>query len=619
MFERARKMGVAQKTLFAMAFTALAALAMGTATQLPEFVAERLIETDLRAQAHVWERRVLRQIDDAPMFFKEGRTSEATQDALRRIPEATEIFRFSMFSDEGATIWASSDADLKLKIDPNLLRSALLSGDDIYERDLMSSGAVHHLNHDRSLSEANLGDGAKPIGQNNTRSSASTPSGTEMHHIVTITRPVTLEGRFAGAIRFCADITILRETLLNRLQLALTAVIAVALTLMLFVVWVVYKTGRSTVKNLHQRAENECTMMQEQIRLAREVRLLGELNEWLQSSRSLEELFTMVARFMTHILPDCAGSIYVYSNSRDVLDGSVSWNDGYHHDHIHPEDCWGLRRGRTYIHGYSEVDFTCSHTDPHDKQPYFCFPILAHGETVGLMHLRARVGLDIAFFRDGQRLAQMCAEQISMAIANVQMRDQLQDQSIRDPLTGLFNRRHMTETLRRMMGRMPKDRQGLSVVSVDIDHFKKFNDHHGHDAGDMVLRAVGAALEQHCDGDEIACRMGGEEFMLLLPRLPAEEALKRSEDLRAAVENITVRYGEKTLPRVTISVGIAVYPDHGLFPQDVMRVADDARYQAKANDRNQVILANLIEDRLTAAEAGLPSMAAQIRTGFAAQ
>ena len=225
---------------------------------------------------------------------------------------------------------------------------------------------------------------------------------------------------------------------------------------------------------------------------------------------------------------------------------------------------------------------TCGHAEPHDGRSYLCIPVLAHGETVGLMHLRAREGKSVEDFKEGRRLAQMCAEQISLAIANVRMRDQLQDQSIRDPLTGLYNRRHLTDSLRRALSARQRTNAPVAVVAIDVDHFKRFNDNHGHDAGDMVLRAVGTALTQNCDRDEVACRIGGEELMVLLPATGVEEAMAKAEAIRAAVEAVTVRYGEKTLPRVAISLGVAVAPDHGTLPQDLMRVADDALYKAKA-------------------------------------
>ena len=402
--------------------------------------------------------------------------------------------------------------------------------------------------------------------------------------------PIIKDGVFLGAIEFYSDISNLRTLFITRVRLSLALLSSVALLALATVILIVHRTNRRQMRDLHTRAVKERELMGEQLRLAREVRLLGELNEWLQSSRSLDELFDMVARFMTHILPEAEGGVYVYSNSRDVLDGCASWNGGTHKSHIHPEGCWGLRRGRTYEFGASEIDFVCEHAEPHDGRPYFCFPILAHGETVGLLHLRAAEGRE-ACFHKSRKLAQLCAEQISMAIANVRMRDQLHDQSVRDPLTGLFNRRHMTETLRKAISRSQQTGAALSLIAVDVDHFKKFNDTHGHDAGDMVLRAVGAALEQGCDRDEIACRIGGEEFMLILPDNSPDDAMTRAEQLRQSVEAVIVRYGEKALPRITISVGVAHYPAHGTMPQDLMRAADDALYVAKDKGRNQVHVA----------------------------
>ncbi|MDP5217840.1 diguanylate cyclase [Ruegeria sp. 2205SS24-7] len=411
-----------------------------------------------------------------------------------------------------------------------------------------------------------------------------------MRDVAETVTPVTSGGAYLGALEFFTDVTELRKTFLERVQPLMFLISGLVVTSIFMVLLVVYRANRMQLRTLSNRNDKERKLMEDQLRLAREVRLLGELNEWLQSSRSLDELFDMVSRFMTHILPGAEGSVYVYSNSRDVLDGCASWNGGSHKAHIHPEGCWGLRRGRTYEFGASEIDFVCEHAEPHDGRPYFCFPILAHGETVGLLHLRSHEGRGEEF-HSSRKLAQLCAEQISMAIANVRMRDQLHDQSVRDPLTGLFNRRHMTESLRKGISRSQQTGAPLSLIAVDVDHFKKFNDTHGHDAGDMVLRAVGAALEQGCDRDEVACRIGGEEFVLILPDNTPDDAMMRAEQLRQAVEAVSVRYGEKALPRITISVGVAHYPAHGTIPQDLLRAADDALCNAKDKGRNQVQVA----------------------------
>ena len=263
----------------------------------------------------------------------------------------------------------------------------------------------------------------------------------------------------------------------------------------------------------------------------REARLLSDLNDWLQSCNSLGELYQMVAEFLGRLLPGCAGSLYIYSNSRDALESAKAWNGGKITPAMHADDCWGLRRGRPYTFGENEIDFVCAHVDPQTRGGYCCIPILAHGETIGLLHLEfgcegepVDANAHKAAVAEQRRLGLVCAEQISLAIANVKLRDQLRDQSIRDPLTGLFNRRYMLETCRREFSRAARAGESVSILSVDVDHFKKYNDNHGHDAGDMVLRGVGQCLDGLFRNEDVPCRFGGEEFVVILPGADAEAA-----------------------------------------------------------------------------------------------
>ncbi len=335
------------------------------------------------------------------------------------------------------------------------------------------------------------------------------------------------------------------------------------------------------------------TTLVERQKRNRETRLLADLNEWLQSCNSLGELYQMVAEFLGRLLPGCAGSLYIYANSRDVLESAKAWNGGKMMPAMHPDDCWGLRRGRPYTFGENEIDFRCSHVDPSVSGEYCCIPILAHGETIGLLNLE--FGSEDEELRketiaEQRRLGLVCAEQISLAIANVKLRDQLRDQSIRDVLTGLFNRRYMLETCRREFSRAVRAGQNISILSIDVDHFKKYNDNHGHDAGDMVLRAVGDCLENLFRNEDIPCRFGGEEFVVIMPGADGNTALRRAEQLRSKIEDIVVRYLEKNLPRITVSIGVAVFPDAGDNPQVVLKAADEALYRAKEQGRNRVEL-----------------------------
>jgi diguanylate cyclase (GGDEF)-like protein len=547
---------------------AMAAGSLWAIVAAPAPVVDFFLEADIRKESELWRRRVVLHMESPETSFEEGSISPSDAHFLNLLPEASDVYRFRLLKADGEIFWSTRPEEIGEYESRAVFDSIVAKGKTHYIHEALLASEIDGL----ELHVTNAADA-------------------ELHEVAEIYVPFMHNGHFDGAIDFFTDITERRTTFIQRTRLALSFLTGIALLALSVTTMMIFKGNRLRLKQLNDRNESERAILDEQLRLAREVQLLGELNEWLQSSRSLDELFDMVARFMTHILPEAEGSVYVYSNSRDVLDGCASWNGGSHKEHIHPEECWGLRRGRTYEYGSSEIDFVCEHAEPHDGRDYFCFPILAHGETVGLMHLRAS-SENCEGFQTSKKLAQMCAEQISMAIANVQMRDQLHDQSVRDPLTGLFNRRHMNDSLRKLITASQNSGKKLSVVSVDVDHFKKFNDNHGHDAGDMVLRAVGSVLEQACGVDDVACRPGGEEFTLILSGSSQEDVITKAELLRQAVEAIVVRYGEKALPRITISLGVAHYPAHGTMPQDLLRASDDALYDAKAKGRNQVCIAS---------------------------
>lgn len=321
-----------------------------------------------------------------------------------------------------------------------------------------------------------------------------------------------------------------------------------------------------------------------------EANLLAEFNGWLQSTDSLGELFPVVSAFLSQLLPESSGAVYVYANSRDVLEGVCSWNNGQMLANFEPPDCWALRRGRNYFYGENKVDFPCSHIiESHGESlpaKHYCLPIIAHGDTVGLLSIELSGSVDISASIETQKLASFCSEQISLAIANVKLREQLLDQSTRDPLTSLYNRRYFIECIRREICR-DQDKGISSLISLDVDHFKKFNDNFGHDAGDTVLREMSQVLINSFRGTDTPCRYGGEEFAIFMPGASAKIALQRAEELRMAVENNAVLYNGEDL-RTTISCGVATFPDNGTTVQALIKNADRALYAAKDNGRNNV-------------------------------
>jgi diguanylate cyclase (GGDEF)-like protein len=225
---------------------------------------------------------------------------------------------------------------------------------------------------------------------------------------------------------------------------------------------------------------------------------------------------------------------------------------------------------------------------------YACLPLVAQGETLGILHLvngppaADKAGEDR--MQEKFRLAKGFAENIGLAIANLKLRDAMRRMSIRDPLTGLFNRRYAEETLTQEIFRAKRQSTRIAVMMLDIDHFKQFNDSFGHDGGDAVLRELGAYLTDQIRGSDVISRFGGEEFLLLLSPTTLEGARKRAEQIREGVKLLAVRHARKSLGTITISVGMAVFPDHAAEPEALVKAADIALYQAKQAGRDRVVV-----------------------------
>nr|MBF0223496.1 GGDEF domain-containing protein [Desulfobulbaceae bacterium] len=167
--------------------------------------------------------------------------------------------------------------------------------------------------------------------------------------------------------------------------------------------------------------------------------------------------------------------------------------------------------------------------------------------------------------------------------------------SIRDQLTGLFNRRHMEESLKREVSRAKRHESSLAIIMLDVDHFKNINDMYGHMAGDVVLQKIGEFLLEHSRGEDVVCRFGGEEFVLIMPGATKESGEKRANELCVAIrEDVQISYRKTTLPPITVSIGVSVYPDHGKSSDEMIFEADIALYKAKEGGRNRAEVASKI-------------------------
>lgn len=252
-----------------------------------------------------------------------------------------------------------------------------------------------------------------------------------------------------------------------------------------------------------------------------------------------------------------------------------------------PVDCWALRRGRIYVTKTGELQ--CNHAP--EPGMHMCVPMTAQGKTLGLIHLYnpTEAGSEAERALDKQ-LALTVTEQGVLALANVRLRGILEQQSVRDPLTGLFNRRQLEIQLAIDLENARTQQRPLSILFADIDHFKKFNDRFGHSAGDVMLKTVGHYLEKRTAKKGIVARFGGEEFVIVL-QADAQKAEEFATDLIQGVKTMDVQYGGQSLGCITLSVGIASYPSHADRHELLMKLADQALYQAKEDGRDRVVVA----------------------------
>jgi diguanylate cyclase (GGDEF)-like protein len=328
----------------------------------------------------------------------------------------------------------------------------------------------------------------------------------------------------------------------------------------------------------------------------REIAILNQMGDMLHACRTLGETFSVITETVQGLFVGEAGALYMLSSSKNVLERVASWGEYVGNEEAFATDaCWAFRRGKVHRIEKPGLGQACEHLKAPPPFGSLCVPLVAQGEVLGLLH-HVFAGPDPARsqqenerrFEARQSLTMTVADHLSLALANLKLRDSLRDLSVRDPLTGLFNRRYMKETLEREMRRVTRAGSTLGVVMLDVDHFKRFNDTHGHEAGDLVLTNLARVIERTVRGEDVACRFGGEEFVIVLPGATLEVSTERAERLRETVErSLHLEHHGQAL-RVTISLGVAAYPMHGAAPGDVLAAADAALYVAKNGGRNRV-------------------------------
>ena len=344
-------------------------------------------------------------------------------------------------------------------------------------------------------------------------------------------------------------------------------------------------------------AESLDSLVKELELRTKQTTLLNEMGSLLACSGTVKEASAVVANSVQKLFPAApSGALYLFRSSRDLIEALARWGKT---DVVAPTfppgACWSLRRGQPHWSGGPGNEISCQHLTTSRKTEALCVPMVAQGNTIGVLLLEFQSAAESRYefgnetFRDShQRLAISAASQIALSLASLQLRETLREQSIRDPLTRLFNRRFLEESFERELQLAGRKKQSIAVLFLDLDHFKRFNDTFGHDAGDLVLQSLADLFRNFFRVTDICCRYGGEEFAIILPESTSYDAAVRANALRLEVKRLRLHYKKQPLGQLTLSVGIAAFPEHASTSEELLNIADQCLYTSKARGRDIV-------------------------------
>jgi diguanylate cyclase (GGDEF)-like protein len=350
---------------------------------------------------------------------------------------------------------------------------------------------------------------------------------------------------------------------------------------------------KNTEETLQKTNETLSFWVNELKQLTREAILLNEMSDLLQNCNTIDEAYTVITQYAQKLFPELSGAIFTVNIAKNLAEVIAQWGTLPPGELVfQPESCWAYRRGRVHIVDGTTFSLSCSHaasSQSKEQIPYICIPLKTQDQTTGILHLTG-----VSSILNTERwelLALTATERIAVALSNIKLREILRMQSIRDPLTGLFNRVYMEETLERELRRAVRHERSLVLVMIDIDFMKIFNDKFGFTAGDLLLKEFGTFLINQVRYDDIASRYGGDEFTLVLPESSLKDAYQRANEIREGFQEITLSYLGQPLERATVSMGLAGHPQNGSTRGALLHSADMALFKSKRSGRNQVTIA----------------------------
>lgn len=335
------------------------------------------------------------------------------------------------------------------------------------------------------------------------------------------------------------------------------------------------------------------------------ISLFNEISQQLQLCLSVKETYPVINHYIKKLFHSAVGAVFILDELNNllkpatILDSSLLGEKDFA-----AGDCLAVRGGKLHVSHNSSPESCCRHLAMAEERNSLCIPLIAQGKTLGILHLQQRPSSKSTYTKpsfeepyeginiDTMQLAATMADFIALALVNIKLRENLKQEATCDHLTGIFNRRYMEDTLKREISRAKRQKTPLGVIMLDLDHFRRFNNTFGHEAGDLVLQKLAKFLQNNIRTEDIACRYGGEEFTVILPGASLDISQKRAEAIQHDVQNLQIDYKGGRLDAITLSLGVAVFPDHGRTGEAVLLAADMAMYRAKRAGRKRVKVAN---------------------------
>ncbi|MBD2529197.1 diguanylate cyclase [Nostoc flagelliforme FACHB-838] len=311
---------------------------------------------------------------------------------------------------------------------------------------------------------------------------------------------------------------------------------------------------------------------------------LSDMADMLYSCESEDEVYQVVALTCSKLFPNMSGCICIISNSKNYVQMNSSWGEERTTKEIFSQsECWALRRDKLNLFSPRNSGLVCNHLIHPVSGTHLCIPLFGEGEIVGILHIYALEEIS----PEEQQIAEIIARTLGFTLNNISIKQRLTYESLRDGMTQLFNQNYMETITEQRLAEADRSGQPVSIIFLDIDNFKSYNSRYGHVTANIVLKGLAKLLLTSIRSFDIACRWGGEEFVILMPNMTLENLRKRVEEIRLDVEKMQLKDGDQILEGITASFGIAV-SEPGITVKDLLNRANQAMLEAKQTGKNRV-------------------------------